>query len=107
MHTDITLTDSARERIDCLYDEHGKMVRLSITAGGCQGFNKVWDLDDGHDPDDLIISCGSGSLLIDRASLEIINGATVDYKRSLAGSMFIIEIPSAISQCGCGSSFSI
>jgi iron-sulfur cluster insertion protein len=101
------ITESAKNRISDLCIQNGKMVRLSITSGGCQGFNKVWDFDTSSTVDDVSIDCYQGSLLIDQVSLEIINDATVDYVINLDGSYFVVDIPSATSVCGCGNSFSI
>lgn len=101
------VTESAKKRIDEICAKNGKMVRLSITSGGCQGFNKVWEFDQEPSPDDLLINCGTGSLVIDQASLDIIDGATIDHVVNLEGSYFTVDIPSATSVCGCGTSFSI
>jgi iron-sulfur cluster assembly accessory protein len=103
----ITVTDAARSHISGLCQKHGKMVRLSIVAGGCQGFNKVWDMCDSPSDEDEVMEFGPGQLLIDGMSLELIDGATIDYRVDLSGSYFSVEIPSAVSQCGCGTSFSI
>ena len=45
--------------------------------------------------------------VIDEMSLELLNGAEVDYVEELVGSSFQIKNPNAASSCGCGSSFSI
>lgn len=104
----ISITESARSRISSICKENGKIVRLKITSGGCQGFNKVWELCDVPDEDDQIFDIDhAGRLVIDRSSLEIIDGATIDYQSNFSGSFFSVEIPLASSQCGCGSSFSI
>jgi iron-sulfur cluster insertion protein len=38
-------------------------------------------------------------------SLELINGAEVDYQSSVNGESFVIRNPNAGSSCGCGKSF--
>jgi len=103
----ITVTDSARSYISGLCQKHSKMVRLEIVSGGCQGFSKVWNLCESSADDDEIFEFGLGKLVIDAMSLEMIEGAVIDYRIDLSGSYFSVEIPSATSQCGCGTSFSI
>jgi iron-sulfur cluster insertion protein len=102
----IEIKPSAQQRIGeiCAKD---RLVRLSITSGGCQGFNKVWDLVDSINNDDEIFEIGQGRLAIDAASLEILGDAVIDFKTAFDGSYFTVEIPSATSTCGCGTSFSI
>lgn len=102
----IELTDSARKKISEIYQSHGKMVRLMITAGGCQGFNKSWEMVDDHESDDLVLSLDAGALLIDSATMEIISGSTIDYEVTLGGQQFVLKVPHATSTCGCGTSFS-
>lgn len=47
-------------------------------------------------------------IVVDEASLELLNGSTVDYSMELIGSQFkITGIPGATSSCGCGTSFDI
>ena len=53
--------------------------------------------------DDIVFS----KTVIDKNSLEIINGSVVNYKKEMIGSSFTIENPKATSSCGCGLSFSI
>jgi len=45
-------------------------------------------------------------VVVDEASLELLDGATVDWKDEMARSAFIIaENPMSGSSCGCGTSF--
>jgi|APFre7841882654_1041346.scaffolds.fasta_scaffold172188_2 iron-sulfur cluster insertion protein len=102
----VNITESARKQISSLSKINKKSVRLSISSGGCQGFSKKWDLSD-IDHDDHVFACYDGQLIIDQTSLDIIDGAVIDYKVDLGGSYFTVEIPSAVSTCGCGTSFSL
>ena len=101
------ITNSANTQISVVCSESNKKLRLSVIAGGCHGFNKVWELDDVINDDDYIYQTDNGILLIDPVTLDIIHDATVDYKCDLSGSYFSLEIPKVSSTCGCGSSFSI
>ena len=104
----ITITDSAKKQISTLSKKHNQgYVRLAIISGGCNGFSKVWSFDTVVNNDDSKYECIDAELVIDSVSLEILNNCTIDYKNDLMGSFFTVEIPAAISSCGCGTSFSI
>ena len=45
--------------------------------------------------------------VIDKQSLEIIAGSTVDFKKEMIGESFSISNPKASASCGCGLSFSV
>ena len=45
--------------------------------------------------------------LIDKTSLDIINGSTIDFKVEMIGESFVINNPKATASCGCGLSFSV
>jgi iron-sulfur cluster assembly accessory protein len=88
-------------------------LRVSIESGGCHGFQYLMDLTDlGKSPateEDTVFQGEKGEkVVIDEASLELLNGSTVDYTMELIGSQFkITGIPGATSSCGCGTSFDI
>lgn len=104
----ISITDSAKAQISHLCLEKKTNVRLMIASGGCQGFNKVWELSNETFEDDSVFDTGNGTkLVIDAASVDILKNAIIDYKKDLSGSYFSIDIPNAVSTCGCGTSFSI
>lgn len=103
----ISITDIASNQIDKLCKSSNKYVRLMITSGGCQGYNKIWELSDSIESDDIIFNCIDGKLIIDSMSLELLDNAKIDYNIDLAGSYFVISIPSATTTCGCGTSFSL
>ena len=77
--------------------------RISVQGGGCSGFKYNFSFDNKIEVDDVIFS----KTIIDKNSLEIINGSVVNYKKEMIGSSFTIENPKATSSCGCGLSFSV
>ncbi|KAH9871879.1 hypothetical protein J1614_006137 [Plenodomus biglobosus] len=88
-------------------------LRVSIESGGCHGFQYLMDLCDlskqpATDEDTVFEGSQGEKVVIDEASLELLNGSTVDYSMELIGSQFkITGIPGATSSCGCGTSFDI
>ena len=45
--------------------------------------------------------------IIDKTSLDIIEGSIIDFKKEMIGESFVITNPKATSSCGCGLSFSV
>ena len=77
--------------------------RITVQGGGCSGFKYNFSFDGKIEKDDVVFN----KTVIDKNSLEIINGSVVDYKKEMIGSSFVIENPKATSSCGCGLSFSV
>jgi|TARA_B110000438_G_scaffold247155_1_gene249151 iron-sulfur cluster insertion protein len=101
----IEFTNNALKQIEKIVLENGpkKYFRISVLGGGCSGFKYNFTFDDKIEKNDLLFN----KTLIDKESLEIINGSTVDYKKEMIGDSFTIENPKASSSCGCGLSFSV
>lgn len=80
-------------------------LRVSVSGGGCSGFQYDFEFDAGVAADDTVLERDGASLLIDPLSLPYLAGATVDFVESLQGSRFVVHNPNATGTCGCGSSF--
>ena len=52
-------------------------------------------------------AAAGATLLIDDVSLDLLNGAKIDYVEDMIGSSFSIKNPQAKSSCGCGNSFAV
>ncbi len=52
---------------------------------------------------------GHGSqVVVDKTSLELVKGATIEYQQDLMKSAFVVvDNPQSESACGCGSSFAV
>lgn len=102
----INLTPEAKEKIqDLIIEENNPntKVRLFIQGGGCAGFNYGFCFDELVNEDDWEID----GLIVDAMSMQYLEDATVDWKKELMGSSFVIDNPNAVNTCGCGSSFSV
>ena len=107
---DITISDSAAKRISALIAGEGKpglMLRVSISGGGCSGFQYGFTLDADQNDDDLLFERGGVKVVVDEVSLEYIKGAELDFVEEMIGSYFSLKNPNASSTCGCGSSFAV
>ncbi|KAF8397889.1 hypothetical protein HHK36_016814 [Tetracentron sinense] len=65
-----------------------KMLRLSVEAGGCSGFQYIFLLDDKTNPDDSVFEKEGVKLVVDKVSYDFVKGATVDYVEELIRSAF-------------------
>ena len=105
----LLLTDKAASRIlDLVAAEGGVgMLRLSVSGGGCSGYQYGFTLDDTLTPEDRLVERNGAKLVVDEMSLGLLGGAEVDFTEELVGSSFTVKNPNAASSCGCGKSFSI
>jgi len=105
----VSVTDVAARRINALIAAEGRPVnlRVSVTGGGCSGFQYNFTLDDTVNADDLAVERDGAKVLIDEISIDLLHGASIDWAETLAGASFQITNPNATASCGCGTSFSI
>ncbi len=107
---EVTLSASAAKRIAWLIEQEDQaelMMRVSVSGGGCSGFQYGFSFDDTVNADDQRFERDGVSVVIDDTSLELLGGAEIDFVEDLIGASFQIVNPNATSSCGCGSSFSI
>ena len=105
----LAITPSAAARVATIAARQGKpaVLRLSVDGGGCSGFQYKFGLADAPEADDAVAECDGVRLVVDSISLDLVQGARVDYVESLGGAAFKVDNPQAASGCGCGSSFAI
>src|SRR4051795_7502505 len=106
----ITISDSAARRIAALKAQEaaeGAFLRISVSGGGCSGFQYGLSFDETQNPDDHVFERGGVAVIVDDVSLDLLNGAEIDFVEDLMGASFQIRNPNAASSCGCGNSFSI
>lgn len=107
--TGITLSESAARRIARILSSEppGSVLRVSVSGGGCSGFQYGFDLDQNRGDDDLVVERDGAVVVIDPVSLPYMGGAEIDFVDDLIGQSFQIRNPNATASCGCGTSFSI
>jgi iron-sulfur cluster insertion protein len=106
----IRISESAKRRIVQLVAAEGRtglMFRIAVSAGGCSGFQYGFSIDDRVGDDDRLFTDGGVSVVVDEASLGLLDGAELDYVEELIGAYFTMKNPNASARCGCGSSFSV
>ncbi len=114
--SDIRFSVSAADKVAELIKEENNPnlnLRVSISGGGCSGFQYGFSFDEEINEDDTIIvqQCSDGicsvKLLIDSMSYQYLHDAEIDYMQGIQGEQFVIRNPNAKTTCGCGSSFSM
>ena len=106
----VTLSDKAAGRVAKLIEMQGNpdlKLRLSVSGGGCSGFQYGFDFAEAPEPDDIVVNKNGVTMLVDSMSLLYLIGSEVDYVEDLIGASFRVTNPNATAGCGCGSSFSI
>ena len=104
----VNLTDSAKNHLKKLtQDNNKKYVRLEVKGGGCAGFKYDWSFEDEVSTEDEKIDYDNFSLLVDKSSLLMLSGMTIEYKKEIFGSFLELKNPNATSSCGCGESFGV
>jgi iron-sulfur cluster insertion protein len=107
----IGITESAARRIAALLKQEEQtdaaFLRITVSGGGCSGFQYGLSFDEQKNPDDLVFERDGVQVVVDDVSLDLLNGAEVDFVEDLMGASFQIKNPNAASSCGCGNSFSV
>lgn len=105
----VNISERAAKRIAGILasEPGGTVLRISVSGGGCSGFQYAFDLDTTRAPDDLVIERDGATVVIDTVSLPYVGGSEIDFVDDLIGQSFQVNNPNATASCGCGTSFSI
>jgi len=109
MDVPVRVSASAANQIFKILEVDGRhaLLRVSVSGGGCSGFQYGFDLVEEMNDDDLVIERDKIKVVIDPVSLPFLKGSEIDYVENLIGASFQVHNPNATSSCGCGTSFSI
>ena len=105
MKNKIKFTERAKNQIKKITDDSSgkKFFRISVKGGGCSGFKYSFTFDEQTNEKDIFFD----RAVIDKVSLDIIRGSTIDFKIEMIGESFVIINPNATASCGCGLSFTV
>ena len=106
----ITITESAARRVALLKEQEnvpGAFLRIAVSGGGCSGFQYGFSFDDAKNADDIVFRRDGVEVVVDDVSLDLLNGAEIDFVEDMMGAAFQVKNPNAASSCGCGNSFAI
>ncbi|CDW54119.1 iron sulfur cluster assembly 2 [Trichuris trichiura] len=104
----LNLTDKCAERLRRIAGAN-ELLRITVDSGGCSGYEYKFDIvSDVDSQDDVVFERNGARVVVDKMSMQFLNGATVDYREELIRSAFRIETnPVAKQGCSCGASFSV
>jgi len=106
----MSISEACASRVKALIAGEGDpdlMLRVIVDGGGCSGFQYRFKLDKDTADDDRVFADHGVRVVIDEASLELLDGSVIDYVEDLMAAAFTIRNPNATSTCGCGTSFSM
>ena len=105
----VTLTAAAATKVAELLraeDDTALFLRMGVRPGGCSGFSYEMYFDSERGDDDVSNEFHGVELVVDRQSMEMLQGSEIDYRDGLQGAGFHIQNPNITRSCGCGNSFS-
>ncbi|HJY41698.1 MAG TPA: iron-sulfur cluster assembly protein IscA [Steroidobacteraceae bacterium] len=105
----ISLTSAAADRVRSFLGRrgHGVGLRLSVKKTGCSGFAYVVNYADEIGADDVVFENQGVKVIVDRASLGLIDGTEVDFVKQGLNEAFRFRNPNVKGECGCGESFTV
>jgi iron-sulfur cluster insertion protein len=105
----IQITESAAKQIKSILSEEDAAgsLRVFVQGGGCSGFQYGFSIEEQKEEDDLSFEQHGINVLIDVISMQYLNEATIDFKKDMTSSQFVVHNPNAKASCGCGSSFTV
>lgn len=104
----ISLTPSAVNAVRMAMDGAKDPIaglRILVETGGCAGMKYKMGLVSVIEQDDLAVASDGVTVFIDPASIEHLDGTTIDFVIGMEGSGFVFDNPQAKSSCSCGKSF--
>ena len=118
--SEVTVTPFAFQRVRNLVAKRGDgmalddvYLRVYVDAGGCSGFQYKFELTQDtdeavDDAEDTVFEQDGARVVVDEASLDLIQGSTIDFVQEMIKSSFVVsDNPQSESACGCGSSFAV
>ena len=105
----VSLTQSAADRVKSYLDARGKGVglRVGIKKTGCNGYAYVVNYADDIGDSDIVFEDLGVKVVVDKESLELIDGTEVDFVKEGLNEAFRFRNPNVTGECGCGESFSV
>lgn len=105
----ISLTSAAAHRVQTFLARrgHGLGLRLAIKKTGCSGFSYVVNYADEVGADDVVFEEHGVKVIVDRDSLDYIDGTQIDFVKEGLNEAFRFRNPNVKGECGCGESFTV
>ncbi len=104
----IFLSEAAAKKVQELLNADNKKgwgIHIGVLPGGCSGYSYDLYFTEKADDGDTTFEHFGVKCFVDKESLAMLNGTTVDFVDGLMGSGFKFNNPNQQSGCGCGKSF--
>ncbi len=109
--SELHLSDNCVRRLQTILKDQSENLRVLVEGGGCSGFQYKFTIESSdqiNKEQDRIVQRNGVQIIVDKDSLELLKGSTIDYQEELIKASFrIINNPNAEQGCSCGTSFSI
>lgn len=105
----VSLTPSAAERVRSFlaHRGHGVGLRLGVKKTGCSGYAYLVNYADEVGAADVVFDCDGVKVIVDRESLQFVDGTEIDFVRQGLNEAFKFHNPNVQGECGCGESFNV
>ncbi|KAF2071021.1 hypothetical protein CYY_007664 [Polysphondylium violaceum] len=106
----IDITDRCVDELNKIRETMNKDInlRVMVDMGGCSGYQYIIKLDEKFQEDDVLFTKNKANVIIDKMSLEMMEGSVIDYEKDLMRSSFCVASnPNTIKSCGCKISFDL
>lgn len=105
----ITFTENAAKQIQKQIAKRGSglALRIGVKQSGCSGHSYTYDFADEVLENDELVELHDAKVVMDKESLQYIDGSTLDFVTEGLKQVFKIDNPKVTAMCGCGESVSI
>ncbi|CAF0928813.1 unnamed protein product [Rotaria sordida] len=101
--SELNLSDNCVRRLQAIFKDKSERLRVFVEGGGCSGFQYKFTIESNNNNNnnlnkeqDLIFERDGVHIIVDKDSLELLKGSTIDYQEELIRSSFrIINNPNA------------
>ena len=104
----VVLTDVAVAKVKSLLADEGRddlRLRVQVQPGGCQGMKYELWFDDRSIDGDVVHDFDGVQVVVDHASVPMLQGARIDFTDTIGKVGFTIDNPNEGGRCACGDSF--
>jgi len=104
----VQLSEAAALKVKSLLEQEGRddlRLRVAVQPGGCSGLIYQLYFDERYLDGDNTVDFDGVEVIIDDMSVPYLDGATIDFKDTIAEQGFTIDNPNAAGSCACGDSF--
>jgi len=103
----ITITDEAAKAVMNIFqdkelDAQTHYLRVYIAGQGCSGYQYGLGIETDKRESDMVFEHKGMQVLVDDASIELMNGSSIDFVTMDGQSGFKVENPNVAEGCGCG-----